>query len=51
MGRGGFVVQLQADRLGTGNGRVYTLNATATDMAGNTVTTTSTCTVPHDQEN
>jgi hypothetical protein len=48
-GSGGFVIQLQADRLGTGTGRVYTLNATASDLAGNTATMTSTCTVPHDQ--
>jgi len=48
-GSGGFVVQLQADRLGNGNGRIYTLTATANDLAGNTTTTTATCTVPHDQ--
>ncbi len=48
-GSGGSVVQLQADRLGTGNGRVYTVNASATDMAGNTASATATCTVPHDQ--
>jgi hypothetical protein len=48
-GSGGFVIQLQADRLGNGNGRVYTLTATSTDLAGNTATTTATCTVPHDQ--
>jgi len=46
---GGFIVQLQADRLGTGNGRVYTLTATAADLAGNPATATATCTVPHDQ--
>jgi|SRR6478609_455917 len=44
-------VQLRADRLGTGTGRVYTLMTTATDMAGNTTTAVSTCTVPHDQGN
>jgi hypothetical protein len=48
-GSGGFVVQLQADRLGTGTGRIYTLTATANDLAGNAATTTATCTVPHDQ--
>ena len=48
-GTGGMLVQLRADRLGTGTGRIYTLTATASDVAGNTVTTTSTCTVPHDQ--
>ena len=46
---GGYVVQLRADRLATGTGRVYTINATATDLAGNTATVTETCTVPHDQ--
>ena len=48
-GSGGFLVQLRADRLGTGNGRVYTINATAMDNAGNSATATSVCTVPHDQ--
>jgi len=46
---GGFTIQLRADRLGSGNGRIYTLNGTAGDLAGNTATTTVTCTVPHDQ--
>jgi hypothetical protein len=46
---GGFVIQLRADRLGGGNGRVYTVSATATDNAGNSATATSTCIVPHDQ--
>jgi YVTN family beta-propeller protein len=48
-GAGGFTIQLRAERLGHGNGRVYTLNATATDLAGNTANTTATCMVPHDQ--
>ena len=48
-GSGGFLVQLRADRLGTGGGRVYTLTATANDSAGNTATMTATCTVPHDR--
>lgn len=48
-GSGGFLVQLRADRLGTGNGRVYTINATAMDNAGNSATATSVCTAPHDQ--
>jgi hypothetical protein len=48
-GSRGFIVQLRADRLGTGNGRVYTISATAMDNSGNTATATSTCTVPHDQ--
>ncbi len=43
------VVQLRAQRLGTGSGRVYTLTATATDLAGNVFTTSATVTVPHDQ--
>jgi Phosphodiester glycosidase len=48
-GTGGFVVQLRAERSGGGNGRTYTLSATASDLAGNTATATATCTVPHDQ--
>jgi hypothetical protein len=48
-GSGGFIVQLRADRLGAGTGRTYTVNASAADLAGNTVNATSTCTVPHDQ--
>ena len=48
-GSGGFTVQLRADRLGSGTGRLYTLTATAKDSAGNTATVTSQCTVPDDQ--
>jgi hypothetical protein len=48
-GAGGFVVQLQANREGTGTGRIYTLTATAKDLAGNVASGTGTCTVPHDQ--
>jgi hypothetical protein len=48
-GSGGLIVQLQADRLGSGTGRVYTLTAAATDLAGNTAKVVATCTVPHDQ--
>ena len=47
-GSGGYVIQLRARRLGSGTGRIYTLQATVTDLAGNTVTSTSTCTVPRD---
>ena len=49
MTSGAITVQLRADRLGSGNGRVYTLTATASDLAGNTKISTATCTVPHDQ--
>lgn len=42
-------VQLRAERSGTGNGRIYTITASATDQAGNSAMTTVTCTVPHDQ--
>jgi hypothetical protein len=48
-GSGGFIVQILADRLGDGSGRIYTLTATANDYAGNTATVTATCVVPHDQ--
>jgi hypothetical protein len=47
-GSGGFTVQLQAERLGSGNGRIYTVNATAMDNAGNSAAETATCGVPHD---
>lgn len=42
-------VQLRAWRLGQGQGRIYTINATASDMAGNTAVVTASCIVPHDQ--
>jgi len=52
----GFVVgtpaisgQLQAERLGSGSGRVYTLTYKGTDKAGNSTTCNTTVTVPHDQ--
>jgi hypothetical protein len=44
----GGVVSVRADRLGNGSGRVYTIVAQATDLAGNTATARATCTVPHD---
>lgn len=47
----GGVVQVIADRLGDGNGRVYTVQTTVSDLAGNLATATGTCTVPHDQSN
>ena len=39
-----FLVQLGADK-----DQVYTLTATASDLAGNIITQQATCTVPHDQ--
>lgn len=39
-----FLVQLGADKDET-----YTLTATASDLAGNTLTKQTICTVPHDQ--
>jgi hypothetical protein len=48
-GAGGFIVELQADRLGNGESRIYNLDATARDLAGNEATVRVTCTVPHDQ--
>ena len=42
-------IALRAERAGGGNGRVYTLNASATDLAGNLTVVTSTCTVPRNQ--
>jgi hypothetical protein len=49
IGVGPRIVQLRADRLGNGNGRLYTITATATNVAGITATASSTCSVPHDQ--
>ena len=45
-----FVVELRAERSGgSKSGRVYQLTVTAQDLAGNGVTGTATCTVPHDR--
>lgn len=41
--------QLRAQRLGSGNGRVYTLTYSGLDRAGNPASCTTTVTVPHDQ--
>jgi hypothetical protein len=40
---------LQASRLGSGSGRVYTLSYQGSDQAGNTATCSATVLVPHDQ--
>lgn len=39
-----FNVQLRADK-----GQIYSLTATAIDLAGNVATKQATCAVPHDQ--
>ena len=41
--------QLRAQRLGSGSGRVYTLNYVGVDKAGNSYTCASIVRVPHDQ--
>ena len=41
--------QLRAQRLGSGNGRVYTLTYSGLDRAGNPAACTTTVTVPHNQ--
>ncbi|WP_390881327.1 OmpL47-type beta-barrel domain-containing protein [Bacillus bingmayongensis] len=41
--------ELRANRLGSGNGRIYTVTYTAMDNTGNVTTKTVTVTVPHDQ--
>ena len=48
-GVGPRTILVRAFRLGNGTGRVYTLTATATDITGNTTSSTEMCTVPHDQ--
>jgi hypothetical protein len=52
----GFVVgtpstsgQLQAQRLGSGSGRIYTFTYSGADRAGNLTSCTTTVSVPHDQ--
>jgi Phosphodiester glycosidase len=46
---GRLVVELRAERSGDStSGRVYHLTVTARDLAGNEVTGTATCVVPHD---
>ncbi len=45
----GGSVDLRATRDDDGPGRTYTLEATATDRAGNVTTDLATCLVPHDQ--
>jgi endo-1,4-beta-xylanase len=40
---------LRAERLGKGNGRVYTITYTATDKAGNVITKSVEVSVPHDK--
>jgi hypothetical protein len=45
----GGTVRVRAERDGGGDGRTYTVVATATDVAGNITTHRGTCTVPHDR--
>jgi hypothetical protein len=49
VGDADMCVLLRSERRGNGDGRVYTLEYTATDASGNTATTTVTVDVPHDQ--
>jgi hypothetical protein len=46
---GPLTLNLLADRLGTGSGRIYTITVVATDAAGSSSTMTCIVTVPHDQ--
>jgi hypothetical protein len=43
------LVQLRAERKGNGDGRVYTVGVTCTDLAGNVSRSSTTVTVAHDQ--
>lgn len=45
----GGTVRLRAERAENGTGRIYTITAQATDLAGNVVSEVKTCTVPQDQ--
>jgi hypothetical protein len=42
-------VQLRSERMGNGNGRVYTITFKVTDSSGNVSTATAKVTVPHSQ--
>jgi len=42
-------VQLRAERAGGGSGRVYTINITSTDSAGNSSSSTVFVTVPNNR--
>ncbi len=44
-------VNLVADRLGSGNGRIYTITVTCTDASNNSSSQAVTVSVPHDQGN
>jgi len=46
-----FTFKLRAERLGGGDGRVYTFYYQVTDSCGNSNVVTATVTVPHDQGN
>lgn len=48
-GTADFDFALRAERVGDGNGRVYTVVYTATDASGNQASATSFVAVPHDQ--
>ena len=43
----GGQIQLRAERAGGGTGRIYSIGATASDLAGNVATGGSACSVPH----
>jgi hypothetical protein len=51
VGAGGLDVLLRAERSAHGEGRAYTISATATDLVGNVAPATASCVVPHDQGN
>jgi hypothetical protein len=46
---GNLTLNLKSDRLGTGNGRIYTITVEVRDAAGNATRKTVVVTVPHDQ--
>ncbi len=48
-GTGPRTIQVRAERSASGTGRVYSLTATAVDLADNLTTVNATCRVPHDQ--
>jgi hypothetical protein len=43
------LLELRSERSGKGNGRIYTITVTATDLSGNSATATTTVSVGHDR--
>jgi hypothetical protein len=47
---GDRTLNLRAERSGTGSGRIYTITVACTDTSGNSTSSATTVTVPHEQK-